>query len=156
MNGPRDTAPGRARGEGHEQVCATSGSTGPVVEVDDFTVSAGEQTWSMLGALDPRRRPAAVIAANDLLAFGVMRAARNGRRRVPQLAVVGIDDTQFARVFSLSLTSVSLGARRCGDEAARLLLDRMGAPTAEPRIAYVEPRLVVSESSAPATPRSGP
>ena len=39
-----------------------------------------------------------------------MRAAHNARRRVPQqLAVVGIDDTQFARVFSPSLTSVSLG-----------------------------------------------
>ena len=120
VNGPRDTAPGRARREGYEQACATSGSTGPVVEVDDFTVSAGEQAWSTLGALDPRRRPDAVIAANDLLAFGVMRAAHNARRRVPQqLAVVGIDDTKFARVFSPSLTSVrsardGAGTRRPG------------------------------------------
>jgi LacI family transcriptional regulator len=57
-------------------------------------------------------------------------------------------------VFSPSLTSVSLGARRRGHEAARLLLERMEAPTAPPRTAYVEPRLVVRESSAPATQRS--
>jgi LacI family transcriptional regulator len=106
-------------------------------------------------APDPRRRPDAVIAANDLLAFGVMRAAHNGHPRVPQQpAVVGIDDTRFARVFSPSPTSASLGARRRGHEAARLLLERMDAPTAPPRTAYVEPRLVVRESDAPVTPRS--
>ena len=55
-----------------------------------------------------------------------MRAAHNARRRVPQqLAVIGIDDTQFARVFSPALTSVSLGAYGRGQQAARLLLDRM-------------------------------
>ena len=127
------------------------------MEVDDFTVGAGEKAWATLGALDPRRRPDAVIAANDLLAFGVMRAAHNARRRVPQqLAVVGIDDTQFARVFSPSLTSVSLGARTRGHEAARLLLGRMEAPKTPPRTVRVEPRLVVRESSAPARERVGP
>jgi len=157
VNGPADTAPGRARSEGYQQACAATGSTGPVVEVDDFTVAAGEEAWATLGALDPRRRPDAVIAANDLLAFGVMRAAHNARRRVPQqLAVVGIDDTQFARVFSPSLTSVSLGARTRGHEAARLLLGRMEAPKTPPRTVRVEPRLVVRESSAPARERVGP
>jgi LacI family transcriptional regulator len=157
VNGPADTAPGRARSEGYQQACAATGSTGPVVEVDDFTVGAGEEAWATLGALDPRRRPDAVIAANDLLAFGVMRAAHNARRRVPQqLAVVGIDDTQFARVFSPSLTSVSLGARTRGHEAARLLLGRMEAPKTPPRTVRVEPRLVVRESSAPARERVAP
>ena len=113
VNGPRDTAPGRARREGYEQACAASGSTGPVMKVDDFTVSAGERA---LGTLDPRRRPDAVIAAKDLLAFGVMRAAHNAHRRV----------------------------------------ERMAAPTAPPRTAYVEPRLVVRESSAPVVSRSAP
>jgi LacI family transcriptional regulator len=151
VNGPTDTAPGRARREGYEQACLASGSVRQTVEVDDFTAAAGEQAWTLL---DGRRRPDAVIAANDLLAFGVMRAARNARRRVPQqLAVVGIDDTQLARIFSPSLTSVSLGARQRGHEAARLLLERMDAPTAPARTVRVEPRLVVRESSAPAVGR---
>lgn len=151
VNGPPDTAPGRARREGYQQACAASGSIGQTVEVDDFTATAGEQAWTLL---DGRRRPDAVIAANDLLAFGVMRAAHNARRRVPQqLAVVGIDDTQLARIFSPSLTSVSLGARQRGQEAARLLLERMDAPTAPARTVRVEPRLMVRESSAPAVRR---
>ncbi|HEU4332342.1 MAG TPA: LacI family DNA-binding transcriptional regulator [Lapillicoccus sp.] len=154
LNGPADTAPGRARREGYEQACAAYGSVGPTIEVDDFTATAGEAAWPTLDAMDPRRRPDAVIAANDLLAFGVMRAAHNARRRVPQhLAVVGIDDIQLARLFSPSLTSVSLGARQRGQEAARLLLERMDAPTAPARTVRVEPELVVRESSAPATRR---
>jgi LacI family transcriptional regulator len=155
VNGPADTAPGRARIEGYQQACEASGSPPLVVEVDDFTVHAGESAWSAIGGLGARQRPDAVIAANDLLAFGVMRAAHNARRRVPQqLAVVGIDDTQFARVFSPSLTSVSLGARERGREAARLLLERMDAPRMPPRTVRVEPRLVLRESSAPAQDRA--
>ncbi len=155
VNGPTDTAPGRARREGFEIACAATGSTthrrAPMIEAADFTVTAGEDAWTLLAELPPRRRPDAVIAANDLLAFGVMRAAHNAGRRVPrQLAVVGIDDTQLARVFSPSLSSVSLGANERGRIAARLLLERMQAPTAPPRTVRVEPRLVVRESSAPA------
>ena len=156
VNGPSDTALGRAGREGYQQACAATGSTGPVVEVDDFTVGAGEEAWGTHGALDPRRRPDAVIAGSHLLAFGVMRVAHNSRRRVPrQLAVVGIDDIQFARVFSPSLTSVSLGTRRRGHEAARLMLERMEAPKTPPRTVRVEPRLVVRESRAPARERVG-
>ncbi|MEP6630420.1 MAG: LacI family DNA-binding transcriptional regulator [Lapillicoccus sp.] len=155
VNGPGDTSPGRARREGFELACGATGVVRAhdalVVEAADFTVSAGEEAWASLADLPPRHRPDAVIAANDLLAFGVMRAALNAGRRVPrQLAVVGIDDTQFARVFSPSLSSVSLGANERGRIAARLLLERMDAPAAPPRVVRVEPRLVVRESSAPA------
>lgn len=149
VNGPTETAPGRARREGYETACATAGSTPMMVEASDFTAAAGEDAYASLVAHGGRRRPDAVIAANDLLAFGVMRAARNAGRRVPtQLAVVGIDDTQFARVFSPSLTSVSLGAYERGRLAARLLLERMESPSSPPRTVFVEPRLVVRESSA--------
>ena len=52
VNGPTDTAPGRARDRG---VPGRVGRrhAGPVVEVDDFTVAAGEQAWARL------RRPGA-------------------------------------------------------------------------------------------------
>ncbi|MEP6796508.1 MAG: LacI family DNA-binding transcriptional regulator [Lapillicoccus sp.] len=150
VNGPTDTAPGQARLEGFEEACAATGLVGETVQVDGFTVAAGEAAWAEVDALGRRHRPDAVIAANDLLAFGVMRGALNAGRLVPrQLAVVGIDDTQFARVFSPSLTSVSLGARQRGRIAAGLLLDRIATPGIAFRTALVAPRLVVRESSAP-------
>ncbi|MDQ2781264.1 LacI family DNA-binding transcriptional regulator [Lapillicoccus sp.] len=157
VNGPTDTAPGRARRDGYEQACAAALSEGQssaygMVEASDFSVGAGEKAWAELQTRGSGRRPDAVIAANDLLAFGVMRAALSAGLRIPgQLGVVGIDDTQFARVFSPSLTSVSLGARERGRIAARLLLERLEAPTTPPRVERVEPVLVVRESSARAT-----
>lgn len=150
VNGPPDTAPGQARLEGFQEACAAAGLAGRIIQADGFTVTAGEAAWSQVESISPRGRPDAVIAANDLLAFGVMRGAASAGRRVPrQLAVVGIDDTQFARVFSPSLSSVSLGARERGRIAARLLLDRIAAPGIPFRTERVAPRLVVRESSAP-------
>ena len=152
VNGPANTAPGRARLEGFRQASAAAGSAGAAIEARGFTVSAGEEAWSQIEQLGTRARPDAVLAANDLLALGVMRGALSAGRRVPrQLAVVGIDDIQFARIFSPSLTSVSLQARERGRLAAQLLLERMAAPGAPPRTVLVEPRLVIRESSAPRT-----
>jgi len=152
VNGPADTAPGRARLEGFRQASAAAGSAGAAIEARGFTVSAGEEAWSQIEQLGTRARPDAVLAANDLLALGVMRGALSAGRRVPrQLAVVGIDDIQFARIFSPSLTSVSLQARERGRLAAQLLLERIAAPGAPPRTVLVEPRLVIRESSAPRT-----
>lgn len=148
IGGPTDTAPGKSRLDGFRQACAEYGSAGPVIEASGFTVTAGEQAWPALGGIGQRSRPDAVIAANDLLALGVMRGALNAGRRVPgSLAVAGIDDIQFARIFSPSLTSVSLQARERGRLAAGLLLDRMAAPGSPPRTILLPPRLVVREST---------
>ncbi|SDP58414.1 transcriptional regulator, LacI family [Pedococcus dokdonensis] len=152
VNGPTDTSPGRARLEGFQTAVATSGAAGPVIQASGFTVTAGEEAWAQLEALGPRHRPDAVLAANDLLALGVMRAALNAGRRLPrQLGVVGIDDIQFARIFSPSLTSVSLQARERGRLAAELLLERIATPGTPARTRFVAPELVVRESSRSAT-----
>ncbi len=150
VGGPSDTAPGRARLEAFRQVSADLGVSGPTLEAAGFTVPAGEQAWRDLEELGVRPRVDAVLAANDLLALGAMRAALNAGRRVPRnLAVVGIDDIEFARIFNPSLTSVSLRARERGRLAAELLLDRMASPGAPPRMVQIPPQLVVRESSAP-------
>lgn len=152
VNGPADTAPGRARRLGFERVLDGPHRhlAGPVLETASFTVASGEEAGARLAALPPRARPDAVVAANDLLAFGVLRATVNAGRRVPRdLAVVGMDDTEFARVYNPSLTSVSLGAARRGERAAELLLARLADPLRPPQTVRVRPRLVVRESSAP-------
>ncbi len=149
VNGPADTTPARLRLAGFTQAAQKHGHGGPVVEAKDFTVAAGEAAWHLLptsgrGAVD------AVIAVNDLVALGVMRAAIADGSRVPgKLAVVGTDDIEFAAIFSPSLTTISLGAERRGLLAAKLLLARMEHPQAPARTELVKPTLVVRESSAP-------
>lgn len=155
VGGPADTTPGRSRLAGFELAAARHGHNGSVVEAKDFTVAAGEAAWHLLPS---RGRDAvdAVIAVNDLVALGIMRAAIADGRRVPgQLAVVGTDDIEFAAIFAPSLTTISLGAQRRGRLAAELLLARMERPQAPARRRMVRPKLIVRDSSAAATRGGG-
>jgi len=150
VNGPSDTTPGRARLAGYEDAASRHARAALVVEADDFTVRAGEAVWSRVAALGGRRRVDAVIAANDLLAMGLARAALDAGRTIPDsLAVVGVDDIDMAAVFRPSLTSVSLGAHERGRLAAELYLRRSENPTAPPETRFVAPRLVVRQSTLP-------
>ena len=150
VNGPSDTTPGRSRLAGYEHAAGRHDRPTLVVEADDFTVQAGEAVWTQLAALGSDRQVDAVIAANDLVAMGLARAALDGGRTIPDsLAVVGVDDIDMAAVFRPSLTSVSLGAHERGRLAAELFLRRSENPKAPPEVRFVAPRLVVRESTLP-------
>jgi LacI family transcriptional regulator len=145
VNGPVDTVPGTARQRGFdradERLLAGAGRR---YAATAFTVDAGRDIAERV--LDDR--PDAVLCANDLLAFGVMRVAHSRGIRVPdQLAVVGIDDTDLAAVVSPGLTSVNLGSGERGAAAARLLLARIADPDRPAERVVVDPWLTVRESS---------
>jgi LacI family transcriptional regulator len=148
VNGPVDTVPGTARQRGFdradERLLAGAGRRYAAAA---FTVDAGRDIAERV--LDDR--PDAVLCANDLLAFGVMRVAHSRGIRVPDdLAVVGIDDTDLAAVVSPGLTSVNLGSGERGAAAARLLLARIADPDRPAERVVVDPWLTVRESSTPA------
>lgn len=97
----------------------------------------------------PRWRAAgatAVVCADDLLAFGVLRAAAEAGVDVPgELSVAAFNDTAYASMVTPSLTSVDLRARELGRGTAVLLGELVAG--AEPSWAEVTPRLVVREST---------
>jgi LacI family transcriptional regulator len=70
----------------------------------------------------------AVIAFNDLVATGVVRAARTLGIDVPgELSVVGFDDIMLARLFEPALTTVRAPKYEMGARAADLLFEHMGS-----------------------------
>lgn len=75
-------------------------------------------------------RPTAVVAANDDVALGVMKAAHDMGLDVPHdLAVVGFDNIEFSPFFNPSLTTVRQPFLEAGSRAMENLLDMMkGAP----------------------------
>lgn len=96
-------------------------------------------------------RPTAIIAINDLLAMGVLRAARDLDLNVPaDLSVVGYDDIPAARYLTPRLTTASKDAVRLGREAVRLLLERIKAPAQPSRRIEIRARFIVRESTGPA------
>lgn len=69
-------------------------------------------------------RPTAIICGNDVLAAGVLRAAREMGIPVPgQVSVVGFDDIDLASLLHPALTTVRVPQVEMGTIAARLLLD---------------------------------
>ncbi len=155
VNGPADTVPGAARAAGFERTSRRLGiDRDPALRVsaEDFTFAAGlDAGRELLDQWDGARaagRPDAVLAANDLLAVGVMHALAERGRRVPDdVAVVGMDDTELASQATPTLTSVGLGSADRGRMAAQLLLDRIADPARPVQTTRVPPVLTVRAST---------
>jgi LacI family transcriptional regulator/LacI family repressor for deo operon, udp, cdd, tsx, nupC, and nupG len=94
------------------------------------------------------RPPTAIVAYNDTMAIGALRACHVLGRRVPQeVAVVGFGGAPFAEWVTPSLTTVKVPLYRIGQVAAEALL---GTATTEPprnRSIADKPLVVVRESS---------
>jgi DNA-binding LacI/PurR family transcriptional regulator len=71
-------------------------------------------------------RPTGIFACNDLMAFGVLQAARELGLRCPEdLSIAGFDSLEFTKFTDPSLTSVYQPGYQLGATAARLLLQRV-------------------------------
>jgi LacI family transcriptional regulator len=95
----------------------------------------------------------AVFAANDQMALGVLHAARECGRRVPQdLGVVGFDNIPESGYFFPPLTTVQQDQHNVGraavEEIVKIVEAGWGGKTAiEPKAIMLSPSLVVRQSS---------
>jgi len=95
----------------------------------------------------------AIVAFNDLVAAGVVRAARTLGIDVPgEVSVVGFDDIMLASLFEPALTTVRAPKYEMGARAAQLLFEHMRSEC-EMHWELLRGSLVVRESTAP--PASG-
>lgn len=83
--------------------------------------------------LDQKDRPTAVLGANDVIAAGVMKAARRLGLRVPEdVAVVGFDDSTICPMLEPELTSVHINCRRMGELCVERLRSLLGGEDCPP------------------------
>jgi LacI family transcriptional regulator len=86
-----------------------------------FTEESGASGMSRVLEADPKID--AVFAANDLMAFGAMRALRNAGRRIPDdVAVVGFDDIPASAITHPPLTTVHQPLYEMGRTAAGMVM----------------------------------
>jgi len=96
------------------------------------------------------RPPTAVVAASDLLALGVLKAARaRGVRIGEDLAVTGFDDTPVAPVMSPPLTSLRQPLEDVAIRVVHLLTNRIDGAVGDGTGVALPPELVVRASSGP-------
>ncbi|MFK4084721.1 LacI family DNA-binding transcriptional regulator [Kribbella sp. NPDC020789] len=98
----------------------------------------------------------AVVAANDVVAMGVIRGARDRGWEVPRdLSVFGWDDEDMGRFATPALSTVAVDREAQGRDAIRRLLAEIrGEPAPEPSVHTVN-HVIYRESTAPPPPADG-
>jgi len=106
--------------------------------------------------LKHRRSFTALMAFDDLTAFGAIRALAKAGINVPgQCAVIGFDDVAPSNLFTPSLTTIRQPMQAMGEAAANILLENISAVQDKRKVQAVHrklvPDLVVRESTTPVT-----
>jgi LacI family transcriptional regulator len=94
-------------------------------------------------------RPRAIMCANDLIAIGVMDAARAANLRIPDdIAIVGFDNIETADLVSPRLTTVDNPAASVGEACATALLRRITDGRDAPHQVIALPTKLIARESA--------
>jgi LacI family transcriptional regulator len=94
----------------------------PQVYDGDFKLDGGRRAARALMERG-EEMPTAVVAANDMMALGLMQEFRECGVEVPRdVSVVGFDDIAFARLAAPPLTTVSLPREELGRRAVEALI----------------------------------
>lgn len=146
--GPSETSTGSRRSSGFLAAMKAHGlKPGRVVEAASYTIAAGAVAGGSLLARSPR--PTAVVAANDLVALGVLDAAAAMGLSCPgDVSIVGFNDMPFVDRLTPSLSTVRVDVYEIGMRASRLLLSMIEEPQTRPETIMIGPQLMVRGSTA--------
>jgi LacI family transcriptional regulator len=149
IRGPRELSDTKPRWRGvqmlaHERHLELDSR--PIVDLPESgdPFSSFEQGYKLTEELLHRRRPfAALMAFDDLTAFGAIRALVHAGIRVPdQCSVVGFDDVSPAAIYSPALTTVRQPMEVMGTTAATIVLEAINATQEKKPIRSIHRRIV--------------
>jgi len=145
ISGPNSTQIARDRLTGFEEGFRRRAPKNCRIEVSEgtFSFEAGEQLATEFLSRDDR--PTAIVGANDQIAIGALRAARDLNISVPaQLSVAGFDNIILAPLVVPSLTTI---AQPTGQLAASVV-DRLLGDRKESTDIVANSELIVRDSTA--------
>ncbi len=147
INGPQEyyASTDRLRGYSAELADHGIGFDADLVTRGNWQVESGYDAAVDLLAL--AERPTAIFAGNDLMAAGAMYAIFDAGQHVPQdVAVVGYDNREIARIFRPSMTTVTLPLYEMGQAVAQILLGLLAGDSASADEVKIRGRLIIRES----------
>ncbi len=114
-------------------------------------VTWGEMDGGLEGAkrlLQLRPRLDAIFAVNDLVAIGAMKTIQAAGLRIPaDCGLIGVGNVRYGDCLSVPLSTVDLHPKEVGETAASLLLKSINGAPLPPKPVFLEPRLILRESS---------
>jgi LacI family transcriptional regulator len=115
----------------------------------DFKIEGGRRGAAEI--LTTQDFPTAVVAANDLMAFGAISEFRRAGLNVPEdVSIVGFDDIAFSSLTEPALTTVNLPLRELGRLAVEALMTTLASSTQHGVEFEIPTQLVVRNSTAAA------
>ncbi|MCM3255521.1 MULTISPECIES: LacI family DNA-binding transcriptional regulator [Priestia] len=113
----------------------------------EATIQKGYESAKQLLSLNDK--PTAIFACNDLLAAGVIQAAKEANLNLPEdLSIVGFDNTVLSTTTSPMLTTVSQPIKEMGAKVVDLLLQEMEESKPHKERLLLSPELVIRQSTA--------
>lgn len=128
LSGPAESEVSTLRTRGAmDAIRRTAGLTCQLIE-GDYTYRCGRERAGQIVAM--KRRPDAVICANDTLAMGCMDGLRHdhGLSIPADISVAGFDGVSVGEWLSYDLTTVQQPAERMVESAVDMLLERIENP----------------------------
>jgi len=99
--------------------------------------------------LQLRKRPTAIFASNDVMAFGAMEAARDLSLRIPDdVSIIGFDDIPQSSSVNPPLTTIQQPLREMGRAATQVLMDCIRAEQPCQTVTELPTQLVIRQSCA--------
>ena len=147
MVGPELLADARQRYEGYKKAMQEAG-----IKVDPELVIHGD--YSRKGGYEVaktllERHATAIVACNDMAAFGVMEYLDEQKVRVPEdISVVGYDDIIFSSMLKVPLTTIHQPIYEMGVEAVRQLMHQINQEEYTNGAVIFEPELIIRDSTA--------
>ena len=133
---PGSAATVDARKAGYREAMRQAGLEAVDFATDGCDGGAVKVLWKEL-------RPDGLVCANDLTAARLMQNLLRLGRRVPEdVRMVGINDVKYASFLPVPLTSLRQPCHQIGEEAMRVMLERLQAPEAPLKDVLLECQLM--------------
>jgi DNA-binding LacI/PurR family transcriptional regulator len=151
IGGPPSWSASKERRRGWAKALKHAGlEPGPYLEGDWSAASGFAATEKMM--VEAPGQFTAIVAANDHMALGALRALHAHGIEVPgQMSVVGYDDLPESRFFEPPLTTIHHDFARQGERCVEVLLSMINRQTVDPPLQRLCPELVIRETTAVAT-----
>lgn len=124
-----------------------------MVEISDSMIIKVDSSFkngynATIRLLDQNPRPNAIICANNLLDLGCIKALNDYSIKIPEdIAVVTFDDYPYAIITDPPTTAINIDVYDLGQQAARLLVEKINKPNYQFQTYMTVPLLVTRQST---------
>lgn len=140
--------PAAIRCQGYRSAMEAAGLPADVITVSDqdYTEESGATAARLL--MKRKVLPTAVVTGNDQEAVGVLQVFSRAGICVPDdVSLTGFDDSRFAQLSSVDLTTARQDPEEMGRAAVEAAVRRIQRPDLRPSLRVIQPRLMVRGST---------